>query len=229
MDLSYYKTLVFDCDGVILNSNKVKTKAFYEAALPYGEYEARELVAYHIKHGGISRYTKFETFLRDIVKIPITAQALDQLLGSYASEVQHGLLHCETASGLEALRDATSHARWAVVSGGDQAELRSVFAQRNIDLWFDAGIFGSPDDKDTILAREFGSGKLVRPAIFLGDSRYDHEAAIRAKLDFVFVSGWSEFHGFEAYCKDHYLVEISKVIDLLCSRKPIQGGNTHGI
>ena len=36
-----YASLVFDCDGVVLNSNKVKTEAFYQAVLPYGEAAAR--------------------------------------------------------------------------------------------------------------------------------------------------------------------------------------------
>lgn len=43
-DLQRYRTLVFDCDGVLLNSNMVKTQAFYSTALPYGEKAAKELV-----------------------------------------------------------------------------------------------------------------------------------------------------------------------------------------
>lgn len=58
-----YKTLVFDCDRVILNSNKVKTEAFYQSALAYGEQAAQALVEYHIANGGISRYKKFAYFL----------------------------------------------------------------------------------------------------------------------------------------------------------------------
>ncbi len=211
MDILKYKTLVFDCDGVILNSNAVKTKAFYNTALPYGEDFARKLVAYHTQHGGISRYAKFETFLNDIVKLPTTTEALAQLLSSYAEEVQRGLLTCEIASGLDALRANTHHARWILVSGSDQTELRQIFNQRNIDQWFDGGIFGSPDNKDVILARELHCGNLAQPAILFGDSRYDHEAASRAGLDFVFISGWSEFQDFDHYCKKHNLMEISHV------------------
>jgi len=59
LDLANYKTLVFDCDGVILNSNKLKTQAFYQATLPYGESKAQAMVNYHVQNGGISRYRKF--------------------------------------------------------------------------------------------------------------------------------------------------------------------------
>ena len=53
-DIREYLTLVFDCDGVLLDSNKVKTDAFYKSALPYGENAANELVSYHKENGGIS-------------------------------------------------------------------------------------------------------------------------------------------------------------------------------
>mgnify|MGYP002280379498 CR=1 FL=1 len=53
-DLSGYNTLVFDCDGVILNSNSIKTEAFYQTALPHGEDAAQVLRDYHLCNGGIS-------------------------------------------------------------------------------------------------------------------------------------------------------------------------------
>ncbi len=46
MHFGKYKSLIFDCDGVVLNSNKAKTEAFYKAALPYGEQAASALVEY---------------------------------------------------------------------------------------------------------------------------------------------------------------------------------------
>lgn len=192
MNLGGYQTLVFDCDGVILNSNRVKTDAFYKAALPYGAKAAELLVEYHVNNGGISRYKKFEMFLKDMVAAELPDYGLGQLLANYANEVRLGLLSCEVAVGLAALRDKTAHAKWLIVSGGDQAELIEIFALRQLSGYFDAGIFGSPDTKDQILERELDCGNIIAPALFLGDSQYDLEASRRAKLDFAFVSDWSE-------------------------------------
>jgi len=58
--LNEYQTLVFDCDGVVLNSNKIKTQAFYEAAKHFGHESAQALVDYPVANGGISRYAKFD-------------------------------------------------------------------------------------------------------------------------------------------------------------------------
>ncbi|MBR9925683.1 MAG: HAD family hydrolase [Gammaproteobacteria bacterium] len=197
-----YATLVFDCDGVVLDSNKVKTEAFYQATLPYGEAAAQAMVDYHVANGGISRYKKFAYFLKQIAPAYISQKQdsdLEALLQAYAQHVREGLLNCEMAPSLETLRKQTSEARWLIVSGGDQAELRDVFAQRGIAELFDGGIFGSPDTKDEILARELAIENIQQPALFLGDSKYDYQAASAAGLDFVFLSGWSEVADWESW------------------------------
>lgn len=198
-----YATLVFDCDGVVLNSNEVKTQSFYEAALPYGEPAANALVAYHTANGGISRYKKFAHFIDNLVPVlgGHSRPDLDQLLAHYATGVRQGLLTCEVAPALRALREATPEARWLIVSGGDQSELREVFTARALATLFDGGIYGSPDTKDEILRRELSLGNICMPALFIGDSKYDYRAANAAGLDFVFLTGWSEVENCEAWCE----------------------------
>lgn len=192
-DLTRYQTWVFDCDGVLLDSNRVKTEAFFQAAEPYGRQLAEALVDYHVRNGGISRYVKFRNFLSDIVgQAEVDPDELQHLLDRYAAQVANGLRQCAVADGLRSLRQLTRHARWLVVSGGDQQELRQVFADRGLADLFDGGIFGSPDTKDDILARELDKGGIRQPAVFVGDSRYDIEAATRAGLDFIFARRWSE-------------------------------------
>lgn len=215
MNLLDYKTLVFDCDGVVLNSNKVKTQAFYNAALPYGEQAALQLVDYHVSNGGVSRYTKFEYFLDVIVGITDKKGIFESLLNRYAEEVSKGLMVCEVAAGLLELRNQTPGAKWLIVSGGDEQELRELFHKRNISDLFDGGIYGSPDTKDTILARELTNGNISEPAVFMGDSRYDHIASTAAGMDFVFISSWSEFPEWPAYCREHGLAVVDKLQDLV--------------
>lgn len=199
-DLTHYQTWVFDCDGVLLDSNRVKTEAFYRAAEPYGHDRAQALVNYHVSNGGISRYVKFGRFLTDIVgRSEAAPDELQVLLDCYAERVADGLRNCAVADGLHDLRSLTADSRWLVVSGGDQQELRTVFADRGIADLFDGGIFGSPDTKDEILARELTSGGIGQPGVFIGDSRYDFDAATRAGLDFIFAGRWSESdHDFSA-------------------------------
>ncbi|TCK07254.1 HAD family hydrolase [Marinobacterium mangrovicola] len=214
--VNLYTTLVFDCDGVVLNSNKVKTEAFYQATLPFGQAAASAMVDYHVANGGISRYKKFAHFLEQIVPIHAEHQGpdIDGLLQAYASHVREGLLSCELSPALEMLRRQIPDTRWLIVSGGDQTELRDVFTQRGIADWFDASIFGSPDTKDEILARELASGNIRQPALFLGDSKYDYKAATAAGLDFVFLSDWSEVVDWHAWVAEQGIDSVNSIQSL---------------
>lgn len=217
MNIAGYKTLIFDCDGVVLDSNKVKTQAFYNAALPYGAVAAEELKRYHTANGGISRYRKFEYFLSEIVPPDTDGPVLDSLLKSYALEVRQGLLNCKVADGLVELREQTCNSKWLIVSGGDQHELREVFTARGLSELFDGGIYGSPDNKENILQREFAAQNITKPALFLGDSRYDHVAAVSLDIDFLFIRSWTEFKEHASYCSTNNLPVINDLKDLLVS------------
>lgn len=201
IDLTQYKTLVFDCDGVVLNSNKIKTQAFYEATKHFGHEPAQALVDYHVQNGGISRYAKFEYFITQILQQSFDETLNQDLLERFANAVKQGLMNCEVAEGLEQLKAQTPNANWLIVSGGDQQELREVFAARDLAKYFEGGIFGSPDTKDTILARELENGNITRPALFLGDSKYDYQAAKAAGLDFIFLTQWTEVKDWQGWCE----------------------------
>lgn len=216
IDLKKYKSIVFDCDGVVLDSNVVKTEAYFRTAKNLGatDAQAQALVEYHVKLGGISRYHKFEWYLHEVLNQPVTEQAVQALLDEFARELEVGLMECAVAEGLEDLRSATPKANWMILSGGDQQEIRALFAKRDLAKYFDGGLFGSPDNKDTVLAREIASGNLQFPALFIGDSKYDFEAATRAGLDFVFLSDWTEVADWKTYCAENNIVVHNSIVQL---------------
>ena len=220
MSLNDYKTIIFDCDGVVLNSNKVKTEAFYNTALQFGTAAAKRLVKYHVERGGISRYEKFQWFIDSLTEEDLAQSEsepnLDSLLATYASEVHKGLRSCEVAEGLAELREKTKGSTWLIVSGGDQAELRELFTERDIAQYFDGGIFGSPDSKEVIMNRERELGNIKSPAVFIGDSQYDYTAVDSVGgIDFIFVTDWSEFDSYKQFFSDKLFVTVLKSLGCL--------------
>ena len=217
IDLKKYKSIVFDCDGVILDSNIVKTQAYFRTAKNLGatDAQAQALTDYHVKLGGISRYHKFDWYLREVLNQPVTEAAVQTLLDEFSRELGVGLMECAIADGLQALRNATAQAKWMILSGGDQQEIRDLFAKRDLTKHFDGGLFGSPDNKDDVLAREIANGNLQLPALFVGDSKYDFESSTRAGLDFVFVSDWTEVPYWQAYCAEHKITVLDNISQLL--------------
>lgn len=185
---------VFDCDGVILDSNRIKTDAFHSCtAAKYGESAARELVNYHVKNGGISRFKKFEWFLKEVLKKDFEPSEHETLCLSYGEEVKSKLLEASYTKGFLNVLDRlnTSGKHVYVVSGGFQDELRDVFETRGLSNKFTA-IYGSPTDKLSILQSLKDQGIALEKGIFFGDAKADFTAALSQNMTFVFVTGYSE-------------------------------------
>ena len=203
IDITKYKTIVFDCDGVILNSNKTKVNAYFEVSKRNGgsDEQAQALVNHHVQLGSFPRNGKIEYYLKEIVKQPVTPETIQIYLDTFEVILDKSLMECEVAPGLQTLKEATSQAKWMLLSGGDQKELRKILARRDLAHFFELGIFGGPDKKDEVLARETAHGILKFPALFVGDSKYDYEAATRAGLDFIFLSDWTEVPDWQVFCQ----------------------------
>ncbi|SIS47274.1 HAD family hydrolase [Neptunomonas antarctica] len=214
MNLRKYNTFIFDCDGVLLDSNRLKTAAFYQAVESYGDQAAEKFIQYHIENGGVSRYKKIDYFFNDILKVTIENFEKERVLELYAHLVRDGLMKCKVASGLHALRKKYPATLWMVASGGDQKELREVFEARNLYQLFDGGIFGSPDDKGLIVKREKESVNFLHPAVFFGDSQLDHKVAKQEDIDFIFVHEWTEFSQWKKYCDEHQVLSINNLAEI---------------
>ena len=213
-DFSSYPSMLFDCDGVILNSNAVKTEAFRKVGQQFGNAAADAFVDYHVANGGVSRQVKFSYLLESIVSRPADSESVDALCRQFSGEVVERLRHCEVSRGLQRLRKMSGSSRWYVVSGGDQAELRQIFAERELAPMFDGGIYGSPTAKTELLARIKSHTDWQAPGLFLGDSRYDWQVANEHGLDFIFVSGWSEFKDWQDFCEAHSISVVEYLDEL---------------
>lgn len=219
-DYTKYKCWAFDCDGVLLDSNAVKTQAFHDVAIQYGAKAAKDLVDHHVKYGGISRFVKFEYLFSDILCRDPEPGELENVLKHFSEATTARLLKCEIAPQLQdVLKAASKNAKLFVVSGGLQDEVRDVLEQRGVAKFF-TSIFGSPDNKAEIFSRERDNGTMSDPAVFVGDARYDHEMAEKFGFDFIFVHDWTDFDGWSEYLKDKDVKIMGSVSEVLALDKP---------
>jgi len=215
--LQTYKTIVFDCDGVLLNSNKTKVQAYYDVAKRMGgtDAQAQAFVDYHIAQGSFPRNGKIKYYLEHIVQQPETPALMQQYLDTFDQILDESLMDCELAAGLFTLKEQTKGARWMVLSGGDQVGLRQIFERRQLTQYFECGIFGGPEIKENVLAREKANGNIEFPALFIGDSKYDHQASTGAGLDFIFLSNWTEVKDWRAYCLNNNIAVKDSIEQLV--------------
>lgn len=192
----------FDCDGVILDSNPIKTDVFYQTALPYGKSKAKELVAYHQTNGGVSRYFKYHHFLKNILnKTEIDAE-LSSLLDQFQNLSVQRMLSCRITPGtLDLLqKNKQYNIKQFVISGGAEKDLYNIFKERKIMDYFE-GIYGSPRTKIEIFDQLIKKKLNLSDAIFIGDSVYDYEVAKQFGIKFIFMYKFTEFKDWEEFFK----------------------------
>jgi phosphoglycolate phosphatase-like HAD superfamily hydrolase len=212
---SKHKLWVFDCDGVVLDSNKLKTEAFYEVALQFGIDAANAMVEYHVSNGGVSRFKKFEWFLRRQQGVDFSPRDHKKLCDQYGQLVKRKLIDCSYTDGfIDILSKLNSSGiKPYIVSGGFEDELRDVFLERKIAKCFSA-IYGSPRDKATILGEILSSGISVSEGIFFGDARADYDAARQFQMSFVFVRRYSEAGTWFKALDDESVLTINSFLDI---------------
>ncbi|WP_230848225.1 HAD family hydrolase [Stutzerimonas stutzeri] len=207
--LEEYGTVVFDCDGVLLDSNRIKTEAFHAAAMPYGDDAAQQMVAYHKAYGGISRQEKFRWFFLELLGHSVLPEdQYHQALDRYARQVREGLEQCAVAPGVQdLLRKIPESCQRYVVSGGAEDEVRWVLGLKGLAGYFQ-GIYGNPTDKLELVRRLEQRQAMPGARLYVGDARYDHVVAEHFGMDFLFVSGLTEFQEWSAYCQERNILVV---------------------
>ena len=188
-----FATHVFDCDGVLLDSNRAKSEAFYRAALPYGDDAARQLVAFHRTAGSISRRERIEHFFTDILKREPDEGEVDAVVEAVDAGVREGVFNAPKMPGVEQYLE-TVKGRKVVVSGVHKRELVSILEAQGLSEYF-ADVWGGPRRKSENLKRAINAGVIELPAVYYGDTEDDCRAAGAAGLEFVYVFGGAETDG----------------------------------
>ena len=170
--------VVFDCDGVLMETNAVKTRAFGQTVAEYGQGAVDKLMAYHMEHGGISRVKKFEWFFREVIKAPVTDEAVNRLCRRFSRLCRDGVLKAPMVAGardsLEFLQDRLP---LFVASGAPQKELSTVLTQKGLAPFF-KGIHGTPPEKQYLLEQILRDNRLDGARVLMvGDAATDLGAA----------------------------------------------------
>lgn len=177
--------IVFDFDGVILQSTAIKSEAF--AALFADEPEhVPAIVALHEAHGGISRFRKFDWIYRDILGKPLDPLSRDALGARFEALVFERLCTCPFVPGaVETLQKLVKKYPLFICSGTPDAELKRIVQARDLTGFFQE-VHGSPAEKPDILqdiARTLDCSP--RALLFIGDAETDRLAAVAAGTAFT--------------------------------------------
>jgi phosphoglycolate phosphatase-like HAD superfamily hydrolase len=208
-----YRHIIFDFDGVLVESNEIRFNGFRKLFKDYPQGEVEKLVGYAKANGGVSRYKKIEYFFNEIRREPISEESVNQWATQFSELVEQDIVEAKPVEGsLKFLEDYFSHFDFAIVSGSDQAELRRICEKRKIDHFFKM-ILGSPvEKKDNIASLLSDLNWQHNESLYVGDSNNDLDAAKANDLDFVGrCSGLMDWQNFDT----RFVLDLSSLDKIL--------------
>lgn len=185
-NITDYKVLLWDFDGVIMDSMHVRDSGFSEVLKDYPKEQVEQLLTYHRANGGLSRYVKFRHFFEEIRNESITAEQLQILADSFSDLMLSRLIKKELLirDSLAFIQSYYQKYTMHIVSGSDGVELRSICTSLHLNLYFET-INGSPTPKKQLVKDVIENHKYAKEDVALiGDSINDYEAAYTNNIAF---------------------------------------------
>lgn len=185
--------IVFDCDGVLLDSNELKTECFALALREAGckETDIARFREFQRANFGTSRHRLFEAFLTwELEHRPPFDR--DGLVALYAAQLRGRYVATPATPAMrEVVAELGKRRRPHIVSGSEQTELREVLAERG-DAPLFGRILGSPTSKPEHLASLLAEEGVVPSAmLFVGDAEADFRAASATGCNFIYMDHFS--------------------------------------
>ena len=179
------KVVVFDFDGVILESLQVKTDAF-RSLFEHEPEHVERIVQLHVENPGVSRYDKFRTIYRDYLRRPLDDAEMARLDERFSALVFERVVACDFVAGaLSFLERVSERHDLYVASATPEQELARIVEARGLASFF-AGVGGSPRTKEEIVREVLDEGGLdPSEAVFIGDAMTDLLAARATGVPFV--------------------------------------------
>ena len=174
-----WKAIIFDFDGVIVESGKIKTQAFAELYRPYGDDIVAQVVQFHTQNGGMSRYHKFRHFQEHFLHQPPLTEAEEKQLDIRFSElVVEAVIAAEPVPGaIELIQRQSGRIPLFVASGTPESELKIIVERRGLTPYF-TKVRGGPALKKTIIAEILSAYSLAPESVLMiGDAMADYEGA----------------------------------------------------
>jgi len=180
------EAIIFDFDGVLVESVDVKTQAFADMYKQYGPKIVDQVVAYHRAHGGISRFAKFRYYQETLLGESLSPSEEIILGETFSNMVKDAVVTAPWVPGAHEFLSA-HHQKIAlfVASGTPEEEMKEIVERRDMARFF-ISVHGAPAEKAAIIrsiCEEHGFKN--RSVLMVGDAMTDYMGARIAGVRFV--------------------------------------------
>lgn len=180
------KNIIFDFDGVILDSVPIKTEAFRKLFMDFPEEKVMKLLEYHRENGGISRYVKIRYFFEVLLGQSISEDEVEECAKRYSALTKEELTNPKylIADTVKFISDYSHNYTFHIASGADENDLKYICDRLGLTKYF-LSIHGSPTSKSDIVRSVMEAYRYhVVETCMIGDSINDFEAANKNNILF---------------------------------------------
>lgn len=180
------KNILWDFDGVILDSMKIKGDGFVELFKEYNKEKVKLLEKYHYENGGVSRFEKIRYFFNEILQKNITEAEINNLADKFAKIIEDRVFNKSSLieGSLNFIEENHIKYNFHIVSGAEHNELNSLCRYFDLDKYF-ISIDGSPTKKDILVKNVLEKYNYKNDeTILIGDAITDYNAATKNEIVF---------------------------------------------
>ena len=177
--------IFWDFDGVIKDSVSVKSEAFVQLFLPFGEEISLRVKDHHEENGGMSRYDKLPIYLEWAGK-ENSKSLISEYEKLFSKLVLQRVIKSPWVVGAkEYIENNFQNQDFYIVTATPQYEIEIILSKLEIEKYF-RDVIGSPISKKDALKILLTNNNLnPKKEIMVGDSMSDYEAAKHNNIEFI--------------------------------------------
>lgn len=177
--LENIENIIFDFDGVIIDSMDIRTNGFRDIFTDYDEALVDKLIDYHNLNGGLSRFNKIKYFYNSLLNKEISDEKINEYANKFSDIMRVKLSSKDVLiiNVVDFIKENYKNYKLHIASGSEQEELRFLCKELELFNCFKS-IYGSPIHKNQLVKTIIEENNYDRAkTLLIGDSINDYEAA----------------------------------------------------
>tara|TARA_B110000008_G_C16940402_1_gene552222 strand:- start:67 stop:693 length:627 start_codon:yes stop_codon:yes gene_type:complete len=179
------KVVFFDFDGVIKESNEVKSEAFINLFANSENNLTKRILDHHLSNIGMSRYEKIPIYL-EWSGLATNIKLIEEYEKKFSQIVKEGVINSKWVPGVQKfLSKKKNEQLFFLVTATPQSEIEEILNTINIRIFFD-DVVGSPMKKSKAIKILLSTYSINSSnSVMIGDSKTDYEAAVYNSVPFI--------------------------------------------